>query len=219
MATNKKCLLDNQINGQLPTNLSEPTLTGTNQHRMEKGYTKERESLGLSLIFIALVFFTGAILYCVVITSLQTPFNLSATLKRNTFYFLPQGWAFFTRDAREEKLWAYKRAQDGSLVPLNPPGGSFIYLFGINRGGRKLSSDYSRLLAGIDSTSWNHVAFDLSLIARESVRKRIFHTNNKDYTSKAKGEIVFVKKRLIPWAWSRFKSVKMPSKYVRIFVD
>ncbi|WP_410479179.1 hypothetical protein [Pedobacter miscanthi] len=118
-----------------------------------RGEQEQREPAitGLSLIFIVLVIFSAVILYCVITTALQTPFNISSTVKRNTFYFLPQGWAFFTRDSREEKLWAYKRTYNGSLVPLSPPGGSFTYLFGINREGRKLTAEYNRLLIGVDS--------------------------------------------------------------------
>ncbi|GAA4195732.1 hypothetical protein GCM10022289_00350 [Pedobacter jeongneungensis] len=219
MGNRKKGWLGNENDQQISTIFFGFKPDETEPYQEDEQEQIEPAITGLSLIFLVLVIFSAIVLYCVMTTSLQTPFNTSSTVKRNTFYFLPQGWAFFTRDAREEKLWAYKRTGNGSLIPLSPSGGSFIYLFGINREGRKLTSDYNRLLSGIDSALWKHIDFDLTKIAVDSRQKTILHIKNKDETWKAKGEVVFVKKKLTPWAWSHFESVKMPSKYVRIFID
>lgn len=175
--------------------------------------------LRIKILFYSLVIFTGMIIFSIMGTSLQTPFYLSKYLKMNTSYFLPQGWAFFTRDAREEKLLVFKRESNGSLSPLAPPGGNYIYAFGLNREGRKIPMEYKILLKNIDSIAWQNIDYDLSLIAKKSLNTPIIKAINKGYQAKSCGEVIFVKTHTIPWAWSTFKTIKMPSKYVRLIID
>lgn len=173
----------------------------------------------LKIIFWALVIFSSTMLYSIMGSSLQTPFYINKLIKLNISYFLPQGWAFFTRDAREEKVFAFKRQLNGKLTKLSPPSASYIYLFGLNREGRKLSSEYLSLLSQIDRISWISCNYDLDEIAIQSHKIKPISLKSDTHISKCCGEIIFVKTRLKPWAWNKFESIEMPAKFIRLYVS
>ncbi len=170
------------------------------------------------MIFFSLVICSVWMSTLILITSVQSPFNLGSRVKRNVFYFLPQGWAFFTRNAREEKLWIYSRLNDGTLELVYPPGGSYKYIFGLDRTGRKLPSLYIKLLKVVDSAKWTASSGDLNLIARQSKEIPFLYIKCAKNAIYNKGELLFVQSPIVPWAWSKMKTVAMPSKYVRIYI-
>lgn len=171
------------------------------------------------LLFYFLACSTGVVLFSIMGTSLQTPFYINKVLKMNVSYIIPQGWAFFTKDARQEKLLAYKREANGKLTSLTPPGGSVKYLFGLNREGRRIPLEYKILLKDIDSLSWIDTDYDLTLIAKKSLNTPMVKAVNEAYHAQSCGEIIFVRTCTIPWAWSKLGTIKMPSKYVRLIIN
>ncbi|MBE9601877.1 hypothetical protein [Pedobacter sp. MC2016-24] len=69
-------------------------------------------------------------------STLPNPFYISRLLKGNIAYILPQGWTFFTRNAREEKLFIFERENNGSLSQVDLRASSYVYCFGLDRTGR-----------------------------------------------------------------------------------
>jgi len=172
----------------------------------------------LKFIFYLLVILTIFSLFSIVKSAVGGPFYVAKSLKSNVSYMLPQGWAFFTRDAREEKLYAFAKDNNGNYIQ-DQPGGSAIYLFGLDRSGRKIQMEYSRLLNQVDSTEWTEAKFDLKAIATELKSKKIIRVKNLYNKNGICGEMLFIHAKIKPWAWSAYDSVKVDAKYLRIYVN
>jgi antimicrobial peptide system SdpA family protein len=173
----------------------------------------------LKFVFGGLVITSLVALFFLLITILPSPFYMRTAIKQNVSFLFPQGWAFFTRDAREEKLYAYKRSAKGNLETLSPPGSSYKFYFGLNREGRKIPIEYGQILQQVDSTLWSDAPFDLNNISKLTRQCKAVSVKNYNHKALACGEIIIVKTHVIPRAWSKFRNVKMPSKYVKVYVD
>ena len=171
----------------------------------------------LKWIFLLLIAFTAVMFYFVINSSLETPFNMQTSTKAQVSSFVPQGWAFFTRDAREEKWYAYEKIKEGKFI-LRPPGSSYKYLFGINRLGRRLN--YPILLASVDSLKWNNFygnTDSLLKFSQESTPLSI--KDEKLYLTPECKEVILIRMSIKPWAWSGFKNTKNNSKFLRLYVN
>ncbi|RAJ19751.1 SdpA family antimicrobial peptide system protein [Pedobacter cryoconitis] len=153
-------------------------------------------------VFGILILLGGLAIYSIMGSSMQSPFYISKWIKLNVSYFLPQGWAFFSKDAREEKIFAFKRRKDGSLERLSPSAASYRYLFGLNRIVRRLPMEYQFLLSQTDSASWIPSNYNIVEIGENSRTKKIVFKKNIFYKGICCGEIILIKARITPWAWS-----------------
>lgn len=149
---------------------------------------------------------------------MQTPFYIFRKVRLNVGYVMPQGWAFFTRNAREPRVYVYTLNKDRHLQRLNVPGSSARYLFGLDRHGRKVPAEYLSMMAVLDSTKWENGRFDITEISKFSLKKSSIEISNNAIKPTCCGEIILVKTNAVPWAWSQFNNVKMPAKMIKLYV-
>jgi antimicrobial peptide system SdpA family protein len=137
--------------------------------------------------------------------------------------FLPQGWAFFTRDPREERLTALRELRDGRLVPLTrAPHARAVNAFGLNRRSRSQSVEMGLLVAAAHEQKkdpW--VACDGREVGCVAVLERGAHVltvRNPAPRASLCGRIVLELQPPVPWAWSS-SPPRMPLRLLPLNVE
>lgn len=158
------------------------------------------------------IFIFGVFLYSIEVN----PIKLNVNLNNKIFTFVPQGWAFFTRNPREAQIILYKVSNNRlDLIPQRHS--SIENLYGLNRNASKLMAELQFIKAKLNlnlykNTVWNYQENKFSEIPREAVMIK----NQMEYQLLC-GEYIVVFQKTIPWAWSKsMKKLKMPSKIIRL---
>lgn len=161
--------------------------------------------------------------YCVhTLFAVYMPYNpvsYSKSFKVSLSLFVVEGWAFFTRNAREPNLYIYKMDEEGKLKVLDfQKNTSYKNLFGVSRAARSLSVEVGGLLKDIDSTKWTknegqnivnqYIISETIPVMNEAVNPVLVDTIFLEYREK------------IPWAWIKsYDSIVMPSKTLKLYVN
>jgi len=172
----------------------------------------------LLFVFLLLGIFGIGMISVVAVGSLDTTLGLPLSVKLNVNYFSPQGWAFFTRDAREDKVIFLKYGQSAKLDRVQRAIFSPEYCFGLNRQVRKISLEYSLFTTQMDSLRWIDFAGNVDSLSRFTRTLSPIEIENRSLSPNLCGEIIVVKAKIKPWAWARFPSVNMPSKIMKLYV-
>lgn len=164
----------------------------------------------------SLVFSTWLIINIFLITVKGNPIEITNEVDSRVFNFIPQGWAFFTRDPREAQITIYKIENDTILNPHPQRHSSFTNLFGLKRTSSKLLTELQLLkLKTVDSlysdAKWNYQNNKF-----EKISTNTFAFKNEIYDPILLGDFVVVYQKPVPWAWSKsIKEIKMPAKIIR----
>ena len=168
------------------------------------------------IFLIALIL--GWLVGCVIVicTSVGfTPFRLKASNKINAFQMIPQGWGFFTRDPREDKLIVYRKS-DNSLTKITQPNFSIENLFGLSRRGRMRQLQLGNLILPYYRYMQPCERKDPLECAPDS----IFSVKSVFHKSMLKGEYLIVKQATLPWAWSKSRKDQFnPYEFLQINVE
>lgn len=150
--------------------------------------------------------------------STSTPYDNPYFVKKLTRNLFPEGWGFFTRNPREEMLYFLKNDNDKLIKMINPCSSS-EYSFGLDRNCRSKSAELEVIISQINDSLW--VTEDTSILLG---KKKIFSipkdtVTNFFYYPKITGNILIVKQKRLPWAWSKNRNnLKIPLKYIEIYV-
>lgn len=123
---------------------------------------------------------------------------------------VPQGWAFFTRDARESTYSAYQETEHG-WVPIVPiSGGATRFAFGLNRGARLVDGDLALIAAtktfeGTTENAWSECLPRES--PEECVQRLSLQANGQQRVRSLIGEtcgrILVISSETIPWSYGK----------------
>ncbi|UCJ08207.1 SdpA family antimicrobial peptide system protein [Chitinophaga pendula] len=179
--------------------------------------SSQRVRLRLMLLFLvaSLLF----VLYFVALASLpNNPVALKSNSRFHVISFLPEGWAFFTRNAREDVLYVYKKQPDGHWELVNVPGSSLRFIFGLNRKGRAIGPEIAVLLRQLNDEDWLESRYPVSSFFKtDTLRPHI--VNNTAPDPACSGDLIFQLTPPIPWAWAGSgKEIIMPYKIIRLYV-
>lgn len=144
------------------------------------------------------------------------PFSpIKMPAKSNLFPGLlaPQGWAFFTRNPREEQLYVYERENESWKLKTLP--NSYFFL-GAGRDMRTQSSEVNDLLANVYNKKW--VEFNSPINFYEIEKMTPIHIKNKLLHPTICGDVFIKAVAPKPWAWSKNEKFIMPYKIVRLNV-
>lgn len=134
---------------------------------------------------------------------------------------LPEGWAFFTRDPREDRMQPYLRGADGqwstaSMTPNFQPKN----FFGIDRAARAQGVEMGLLLEAARQVERSACEEEPQVcLGRATVGRTL---RNISPSPSLCGQVGIVFQRAVPWAWSRSsqgKPITMPSKILRLDVE
>jgi antimicrobial peptide system SdpA family protein len=114
---------------------------------------------------------------------------------------LPEGWAFFTRDAREARMFV-RAWRGGAWVPLTrAPHGEPRNRFGFDRTSRAQGVEAGLLLARVPSGAWR--ACRGTDAACATAAGAALSLRNTSPSPTLCGDIMVVMRPPVPWAWSR----------------
>jgi antimicrobial peptide system SdpA family protein len=142
--------------------------------------------------------------------------------KKYQFYItvlFPQGWCFFTKNPMESRIFIYEYTSKGLHQIERWPNSSPNNFWGFNKTARAIGTDYGLLDKTIADSLWIHS--NLVDIEKELVCKSnsIICKYPDNYPHFLYGNLLFVKRSLLPWAWSNTKiQIKQPLKFIRVNV-
>jgi antimicrobial peptide system SdpA family protein len=172
-----------------------------------------------AVLLVTIGFWGTVFLYAIHPVLPYNPLALPFQEELRAQFWVPEGWAFFTRSPREENPYLFVRTtagwQTASLGPLSHPRNAF----GLNRTVRAQSVEMARLLsdAAVRAgwTSCGPADFEDCL---EAMSPKIELRNDASVRTIC-GDIGIARQAPIPWAWSRSKKpILMPITAVRMRV-
>lgn len=149
------------------------------------------------LKFIYHLVFVG-FLIAVLSASLSKSFVQTKSVKQGFMHWLPQGWAFFTRDPREELVAIYRWTSQGPKE-INIRNGSTEFLFGLNREGRVRGYEVSQILANVPLSLYDTLQGN-AIPQLDSAKATRVHTN-KQLQLFENGYYLIKAYQPLPWAW------------------
>ncbi|QTY27747.1 SdpA family antimicrobial peptide system protein [Flavobacterium sp. CS20] len=162
-----------------------------------------------------LVFLTGVFLYSME----SNPIKLNIDLEHKIFTFVPQGWAFFTRNPREAQIIIYKKENE-QISEIAQRHSAYQNLFGLNRKASKIMSELQFIKNGLndslfDNTKWNYQ----EKIYNKIPTKPICVKNQMEEPILC-GNYIIVFQKTIPWAWSKsIEKIEMPAKIINLNIE
>ncbi len=152
----------------------------------------------------------------------STPFNpiqYKLHFIKSIFNVTPQGWAFFTRDAREEQIYIYKISND-KLIKINQRHSNLENFLGLSREVSKLAIELENITGKFikndiaTKTTWN---YDENIYGE--IPHKYFVVDNPIKKPIICGKYLVVYQENVPWAWSTSrKKIKMPAKVIKLNV-
>jgi antimicrobial peptide system SdpA family protein len=144
------------------------------------------------------------------------PISLPFEESLNTLLWAPQGWGFFTRSPREERLTAYQFVDGRWRNPMRVPHALPRNVFGLNRVSRSQSVEMGLLLYAAKQ-EWKSCADPLMECLDHAPPPQAIR--NPCGAPAICGAIVVVQRQPIPWAWLKApKHVEMPTRLLSLDV-
>lgn len=147
----------------------------------------------------------------------DNPLKLKFSIDNEIFTFVPQGWAFFTRNPREAQIIIYKVNELNNLEEINQRHSSYLNIVGLNRRASKIMSELQFIKNKINdslfvNTKWNYQKSNFNKIPNTTTEVK-----NQFKDPILCGEFVVVFQKAVPWAWSRdLYKIQMPAKIIRL---
>jgi antimicrobial peptide system SdpA family protein len=174
--------------------------------------------LGVVAILVG-VFWSTFVLYVALGALPYNPVRPPLLESLRTQVWMPEGWGFFTRNPREERIFLFSSDHGSWIKAALPPLGQPKYMMGLDRAPRAQGVEMAMLLAAQPlRTSWKHCegAPTQCLERQETASLKV---KNRSPNPSLCGLIGFVKRAPVPWAWSNSpKPVVMPSSTARVEV-
>lgn len=151
------------------------------------------------------------------ITVKGNPIEITNEVDSRVFNFIPQGWAFFTRDPREAQITIYKIENDSILKPYPQRHSSFINLFGLKRTSSKVLTELQLLKLKAPDSLYSDVKWNYQINRFAKFTAKDYEYKNEIFDPILLGNFIIVYQKPVPWAWSKsIKKIKMPSKVIRL---
>lgn len=174
--------------------------------------------LGAQLIMMVIV---AAMLAVYAIPS-ALPFNPAKLPLRKDLQpqlWMPEGWKFFTRDPREERLYIMRRDGDHWRSAEFGPNSRAANLFGLRRRSRAQGIEAALILERLPKSHW-HDCKESPLVALSQAAVTDTVVNISPSPTFC-GDIGIYMQAPVPWAWAKSamrKEVVMPSRVTRVYV-
>lgn len=112
----------------------------------------------------------------------------------------PQGWAFFTKSARDVEVLPYRRTANGTWTSLAlTPHSSPRNAFGLDRASRSQGIEISLLLNLAEKKEWKECEDGLADCLADAKASRKVENPSPEPT--VCGRVALVQEKPVPWAW------------------
>jgi antimicrobial peptide system SdpA family protein len=174
--------------------------------------TQQLQKLGVFVVLLAsfvVIFCCYAIHASLPFNTIRLPFETWAHIR----FFAPEGFGFFTRNPREERMLLFTKRDNGWVSASVGPNGDVRNLFGLNRAPRAQGFESSLL--------FSKVPMKVLVGCEETPKVCLSQSSTPIQTTNAYphatlcGSVGIVVQKPIPWAWSLSETpIIMPSKFV-----
>jgi antimicrobial peptide system SdpA family protein len=144
------------------------------------------------------------------------PFRVHPTTSRLAVELIPQGWAFFTRDPREQDILSFfvEGEQFTSVWPVDVRGFAWS---GVDRRSRAYSRQLGHLISQVPIAAWRPCITPDRCEA--SLPGEAVPVTNPYCVPLVCGDVVLLRVQPVPWAWySQLGAVGLAEKSVRLRV-
>ena len=138
------------------------------------------------------------IIYLLVISIPDNPivFRYKLHFNKDINALIPEGWAFFTRDCKEEQIFLYK-ITNNSIEPVTLKTSNADQLFGINRHNRIMHSKLSTILSSIKEPYYYKNSIPINKIKLTEINE----FNVQIVNSKICGKYLIKLQKPLSWTW------------------
>lgn len=166
----------------------------------------------------AAIFAAWAVIYAsaLVQTVPDSPFAFGPRARGNVAILLPQGWSFFTRNAREERILVYESAnKEWRLLSVtNAQTGHWL---GIKRTSSLISVELTAIIAQVPDTAWREIHGAVE--PGTSVGAPATTVMNPGIAHTLCGRFLLRKQPPLPWAWAGSAQImELPSRIAEVDV-
>jgi antimicrobial peptide system SdpA family protein len=150
------------------------------------------------IFFAASTLFFALVLWFIFFNTMD--YNLTSIESDNRAFVakvLPEGWAFFTKDPREEMVDIYQ-LEENSWKPVSLKNSDPKNIFGISRKSRKMGMEISMICEQVMADSLWTSQVNLGQISFPAKYVRV---DNKNLVLLRAGEYALVKRAPVPWSW------------------
>ena len=132
--------------------------------------------------------------------------------------FVPEGWAFFTKSPRDDRLLSFVRNGDGEWTYINRgPNAESRNWFGINRTSRAQGPEIGGLMSLLRASAWQSCTGDPRPCLEKS--QVAFSGRNRSPTATLCGTVGIVLQQPLPWAWYDARDqIQLPSRVAKLEV-
>jgi antimicrobial peptide system SdpA family protein len=128
---------------------------------------------------------------------------------------LPEGFAFFTKDPREQNPFLYEIQKNNGLIPITTPNSSPSNLFGLSRYQRALYVELGSIISLISSSDRTTCATSFSDCIAHDLIKTV-KIQNRTPNALLCGSYYLKMIEPVPWAWHRTFKGEMPMTVVKL---
>jgi antimicrobial peptide system SdpA family protein len=147
-----------------------------------------------------------------------SPIRLPFAREAMSILWAPQGWAFFTRDPREEKVTYYVRTDFVWQSAMLAPHGRLSNVGGLRRKSRSQGVEMALLIHEIPEADWQNCTASLQECLGKLPKGRAVHNISPAPT--LCGTVAIVLQKPVPWAWARSsRPVTMPFRILPLEVS
>jgi len=159
------------------------------------------------------LFIAGVFLYTVE----NNPIKLNVNLENKIFTFVPQGWAFFTRNPREAQIVLYKRNEFNKFEEIDQRHACIGNLFGLNRSASKIMSELQLIKNKTNDSLYKNTQWNYQNNIYTDVSIKAVSVKNQMKNPILCGEYIVIFQKAVPWAWCKsLYKIKMPAKIMKL---
>ncbi len=124
----------------------------------------------------------------------------------------PQGWAFFTKDPREQRAFLYQRLHGRWTDLKKAPHAEPRNAFGLNRASRAQGVELALLMQSVPAAAWRDCNGDpRACFSSAATAPAVRNVSPRPTVC---GTVALVFQAPVPWAWAGSRRpVHMPSRY------
>jgi antimicrobial peptide system SdpA family protein len=180
--------------------------------------TVSRPERSLQLAKLAIWCFWIVVVGAVVVGSIPGNVLLPTARQRNQLRLvMPEGWAFFTRDAQEEDLYVY-RLEGDRLIGIDERAHRALPLAAVNRMGRFRHAALAAVAEPVPDDQWTECRRDVAACAAARTDAPLPVARAAAQLDVC-GPLVLAKRRPAPWVWfKRNPRFEMPSRIAKVVV-
>lgn len=145
----------------------------------------------------------------------HNPLSASMNISANMGSVLPEGWAFFTRNPREDKHWMYQKSEEGYQQVIRPISSPQNY-FGFSRKGRAVGTELGAIMQKVQHETMYFCEDKIDACYNWDTIPSI-KVLNSAYAPAFCGVYLLAQKPLVPWAWSSApEPIQMDAQVLKI---